>query len=109
MPKGAAAGIWQPAGARADEKKTGYLRNTGTETVQVVTVPGDEIEHRPKRGLVIGHTAVITDALDDPVGDRFAAFGMDQLVFQRGRSGVQDQNGAGHHSPCAWIAVIATV
>src|SRR5690606_16886500 len=53
----------------------------------------------------------LADALDDARDLHVAGRGVEELVLQRRRAGVEDQDGAHAvaSSPCAWMAVIATV
>jgi hypothetical protein len=99
----------------------------------------EELEHRvqclamggERRTAPGGHPVVgvpqlchlLADALDDPRGAALPTHRIDQLVLDRGRSAVQDEDGPAHDSASppvasaprsaltawAWIAVMATV
>ena len=89
-------------------------------------VGGEGVEDDAHRGVVVGGVDVargrlarggmpcngfrarLADALDDPGGGDRPGVGVEQLVFERGRAGVEDQD-EGAHRPTAWIAVMATV
>ncbi len=52
----------------------------------------------------------LTDAFHESGRGNGAGVGVDELVLERGRTSVDDQDeGTGAHRPAAWIAVMATV
>ena len=55
-----------------------------------------------------GFRVRLTDAFDNTGGGDRPRVGVKQLVFERGRASVEDQD-EGAHRPTAWIAVMATV
>ena len=79
--------------------------------LQIDAVLGQLLERHPQRRVMVGDgRRRLTDPLDDAVRQRLTRIRLDQLIFQRRRTGVQHQHGgASHRAPCAWIAVIATV
>lgn len=88
---------------------------------EVEPAAGELLEDLPQRGLVVGHLG-LADPLDDAAVHHLTRLRVQQLVLQRRRAGVEDQDGSrdGAHarpSPAArsaakawaWIAVMATV
>src|SRR5690606_3080452 len=88
----------------------------------------EQLQHPPQPAAVVGDGLdeggvlspegvpqpphVLPDALDETGGDDDARVGLDELVLDRGRAGVDDEDGPVHccSSPAwAWIAVMATV
>ena len=63
------------------------------------------------RGAVDERRPGSTDPVDQPGGEdrALAVADLQQLVLDRRRAGVDDQDGATHRATWAWIAVIATV
>ncbi|SKV90778.1 Uncharacterised protein [Mycobacteroides abscessus subsp. abscessus] len=72
----------------------------------------DGVEDQPQRLFVVADL-LLADALHQSVSNHSARFRLDELIFDRGRAAVEDQNRpAGAHDcflSCAWIAVMATV
>ena len=72
----------------------------------------ERVEHAAEAGLVVRHRGSgLTDPLDQPAQHGLARFEIDELVLDRRRTRVDDEDAA-HASPpvaSAWMAVIATV
>ena len=85
---------------------------TATKPEGLQRLPGfGELLERLLQGRTVVGDRPVADPLDDPVGHHRTRVRFDDSVFQRRRAGVDDQHRGrgGHHLPCAWIAVIATV
>ena len=66
------------------------------------------LQHEGHGGVVVGHRSIVdhfvlvdavlveglggTDALADALGEHFMGFNIDELVLQRGRTGVEDED-----------------